>query len=160
MEKKAEAWRKYNEAAVIQIFLENAPALARAIAEPLAKTEKWSEKAQSSGRGGLGFIPPDAELVVIAGEVMGLKPPFQRPVNTVFQSYALFPHMTVAQNVAVVPDLLGWPQARIQAGVRAPPQAHTWAQIRAGPPQLHPIVPFPFKNGDDMPISLFDSAIT
>ena len=40
MEKKAEAWRKYNEAAVIQIFLENAPALARAIAEPLSKTEK------------------------------------------------------------------------------------------------------------------------
>ena len=36
---------------------------------PLAKAEKWREKAQSSGRGGLGFIPPDAELVVIAGEV-------------------------------------------------------------------------------------------
>jgi flotillin len=40
MEKKAAAWRNYNEAAIIQIFLENAPALARAIAEPLAKTEK------------------------------------------------------------------------------------------------------------------------
>jgi spermidine/putrescine transport system ATP-binding protein len=31
---------------------------------------------------------------------MGMTPPFQRPVNTVFQSYALFPHMTVHQNVA------------------------------------------------------------
>ena len=31
---------------------------------------------------------------------MGLKPPNQRPVNTVFQSYALFPHMSVAENVA------------------------------------------------------------
>jgi spermidine/putrescine transport system ATP-binding protein len=31
---------------------------------------------------------------------MGLKPPNQRPINTVFQSYALFPHMTVAENVA------------------------------------------------------------
>ncbi|HUK81965.1 MAG TPA: flotillin family protein, partial [Verrucomicrobiae bacterium] len=40
MQKKADAWRAYNEAAVVQIFLENAPALARAIAEPLAKTEK------------------------------------------------------------------------------------------------------------------------
>jgi flotillin len=40
MQKKADAWRAYNEAAVVQIFLENAPNLARAIAEPLAKTEK------------------------------------------------------------------------------------------------------------------------
>ena len=40
MQKKADAWRSYNEAAVVQIFLENAPNLARAIAEPLAKTEK------------------------------------------------------------------------------------------------------------------------
>src|SRR5512136_2740627 len=47
-----------------------------------------------------GFEQPTSGEVVIAGEVMGLKPPFQRPVNTVFQSYALFPHMTVAQNVS------------------------------------------------------------
>jgi len=40
MEKKAAAWRKYNEAAVLQLFFENAPALARAISEPLSKTEK------------------------------------------------------------------------------------------------------------------------
>lgn len=38
--------------------------------------------------------------VYIEGEPQGHKPPFQRPVNTVFQSYALFQHMTVAQNVA------------------------------------------------------------
>ncbi len=31
---------------------------------------------------------------------MGRTPPYQRPVNTVFQSYALFEHMTVYQNVA------------------------------------------------------------
>ena len=31
---------------------------------------------------------------------MGKTPPFQRPVNTVFQSYALFPHMTIGENVA------------------------------------------------------------
>jgi flotillin len=40
MQKKADAWKAYNEAAIVQIFLENAPALAKAIAEPLAKTEK------------------------------------------------------------------------------------------------------------------------
>jgi len=47
-----------------------------------------------------GFEQPTAGEVVIAGQVMGMTPPFQRPVNTVFQSYALFPHMTVAQNIA------------------------------------------------------------
>jgi spermidine/putrescine transport system ATP-binding protein len=31
---------------------------------------------------------------------MGRTPPFQRPVNTVFQSYALFPHMTIGENIA------------------------------------------------------------
>ncbi len=36
----------------------------------------------------------------IHGKEMGLEPPNRRPVNTVFQSYALFPHMTVADNVA------------------------------------------------------------
>jgi flotillin len=40
MEKKAAAWKKYNEAAVLQLFFEHAPDLARAISEPLAKTEK------------------------------------------------------------------------------------------------------------------------
>jgi len=40
MEKKADAWKMYNEAAVMQIFFEHAPELARAVAEPLAKTEK------------------------------------------------------------------------------------------------------------------------
>jgi spermidine/putrescine transport system ATP-binding protein len=47
-----------------------------------------------------GFEQPTVGEVVIDGQVMGMTPPFQRPVNTVFQSYALFPHMTVHQNVA------------------------------------------------------------
>jgi len=40
-----------------------------AFASPLAKREKWGEKSGAGGRGGLGFVPPDAEVVVIAGEV-------------------------------------------------------------------------------------------
>jgi flotillin len=40
MQKKADAWREYTEAAVVQLFLEHAAEIARAIAEPLAKTEK------------------------------------------------------------------------------------------------------------------------
>ena len=47
-----------------------------------------------------GFEMPTAGDVYISGEAQGYKPPFQRPVNTVFQSYALFPHMTIFQNVA------------------------------------------------------------
>ncbi len=47
-----------------------------------------------------GFEWPTSGDVIINGETMGRKPPFLRPVNTVFQNYALFQHMTVFQNVA------------------------------------------------------------
>jgi spermidine/putrescine transport system ATP-binding protein len=47
-----------------------------------------------------GFEYPTSGSLKIYGEEMGLNPPNERPVNTVFQSYALFPHMTVAENVA------------------------------------------------------------
>ncbi|MCE5313883.1 MAG: SPFH domain-containing protein [Armatimonadota bacterium] len=40
MAKKAEAWQQYNEAAILQIVVENLPQLAKAVAEPLSKTEK------------------------------------------------------------------------------------------------------------------------
>jgi putative spermidine/putrescine transport system ATP-binding protein len=47
-----------------------------------------------------GFERPDGGRVELAGrDVTGL-PPYERDVNTVFQDYALFPHMTVAENVA------------------------------------------------------------
>jgi len=47
-----------------------------------------------------GFELPNSGEVTIHGVPMGDTPPHQRDVNTVFQSYALFPHMTVAENVA------------------------------------------------------------
>jgi len=47
-----------------------------------------------------GLEYPTAGGIGIFGEQMGLRPPNKRPVNTVFQSYALFPHMTVHDNVA------------------------------------------------------------
>jgi spermidine/putrescine transport system ATP-binding protein len=47
-----------------------------------------------------GLELPDAGVVRIGGEDMAHIPAHQRQVNTVFQSYALFPHMTVAENVA------------------------------------------------------------
>ena len=46
-----------------------------------------------------GFEMPTSGEVLIHGRSMGGTPPFQRPVNTVFQSYAFFPHMTVGENV-------------------------------------------------------------
>jgi spermidine/putrescine transport system ATP-binding protein len=47
-----------------------------------------------------GFEWPTSGEVLIKGRLMGRTPPYLRPVNTVFQSYALFQHMTVYQNVA------------------------------------------------------------
>jgi spermidine/putrescine transport system ATP-binding protein len=47
-----------------------------------------------------GFEWPTSGDVLINGQKMGRKPPFLRPVNTVFQNYALFQHMTIFQNVA------------------------------------------------------------
>ncbi|MEK7252050.1 MAG: ABC transporter ATP-binding protein [Actinomycetota bacterium] len=46
-----------------------------------------------------GFEFPTKGSLRIHGNEMGLQPPNKRPVNTVFQSYALFPHMTVEENV-------------------------------------------------------------
>jgi spermidine/putrescine transport system ATP-binding protein len=47
-----------------------------------------------------GFEEPDAGRVLISGRDVSGQPPYKRPVNTVFQHYALFPHRTVAGNVA------------------------------------------------------------
>ena len=46
-----------------------------------------------------GFEIPDEGSIALAGRDVSRLPPYERPVNTVFQDYALFPHMTVAQNV-------------------------------------------------------------
>jgi putative spermidine/putrescine transport system ATP-binding protein len=46
-----------------------------------------------------GFELPDAGAVELAGRDVGNLPPYDREVNTVFQDYALFPHMTVAENI-------------------------------------------------------------
>jgi spermidine/putrescine transport system ATP-binding protein len=46
-----------------------------------------------------GFELPTSGEILISGQPMTRIPPYARPVNTVFQNYALFPHLTVAQNV-------------------------------------------------------------
>jgi spermidine/putrescine transport system ATP-binding protein len=50
-----------------------------------------------------GFEQPSSGRVLLEGEDVSRVPPYKRNVNTVFQQYALFPHMTVAENVAFGP---------------------------------------------------------
>ena len=47
-----------------------------------------------------GFEVPSAGAILLEGEDMSAVPPYRRPVNMMFQSYALFPHMNVEQNIA------------------------------------------------------------
>ena len=46
-----------------------------------------------------GFITPAAGRIILGGRDITALPPYRRPVNTMFQSYALFPHMSVAANI-------------------------------------------------------------
>ena len=66
-----------------------------------------------------GFDFPTAGEILLYGQDIAPLPPFKRPVNTVFQSYALFPHMTVAENIGFGLEMLGKPKAEIKARVDA-----------------------------------------
>ncbi len=61
-----------------------------------------------------GFDLPDAGQILLDGKDLADTPPEQRPVRTVFQSYALFPHMTVAQNIAFPLVMARLPQNEIR----------------------------------------------
>lgn len=65
-----------------------------------------------------GFEQPNAGAIYLDGMQMAGLPADKRPVNTVFQQYALFPHMTVAQNVAYGLKLKKVPKDEIQTRVR------------------------------------------
>jgi putative spermidine/putrescine transport system ATP-binding protein len=62
-----------------------------------------------------GFEQPDAGRVTLGGDDITRRPPYARDVNTVFQDYALFPHMTVAENVGYGLKVKGVPR-RERAG--------------------------------------------
>jgi len=64
-----------------------------------------------------GFEWPTQGEIYIAGKAMGHTPPFQRKVNTVFQNYALFQHMTVFENVAFGLEMEGATQDEIKKRV-------------------------------------------
>jgi spermidine/putrescine transport system ATP-binding protein len=61
-----------------------------------------------------GFEHPTEGEVLIQGRAMGETPPFARNVNTVFQHYALFPHMTVAENVGFGLKMKGRKRSEIE----------------------------------------------
>ena len=64
-----------------------------------------------------GFEELDAGEVRIADQTMTGVPPHKRPVNTVFQSYALFPHLTVGDNVGYGLDVAGGIHTRTHRSV-------------------------------------------
>ncbi len=64
-----------------------------------------------------GFEQATAGEIKIAGTAVNDLPPFKRRVNTVFQSYALFPHLTVEQNVAFGLEMKRLPRAEVRARV-------------------------------------------
>lgn len=66
-----------------------------------------------------GFEPPSGGALILDGKDISTMPPDKRPVNTVFQNYALFPHMTVAQNVAFGLEALGRSRAKVAERVDA-----------------------------------------
>lgn len=64
-----------------------------------------------------GFELPSEGEIMIHGKPMGNTPPYKRPVNTVFQNYALFPHMTIYENVAFGLEMKKTPGAEIKQRV-------------------------------------------
>jgi putrescine transport system ATP-binding protein len=64
-----------------------------------------------------GFEQPSAGTIYIDGQDMAGIPPYERPVNMMFQSYAIFPHMSVAGNVAFGLEQEKLPRAEINARV-------------------------------------------
>jgi putative spermidine/putrescine transport system ATP-binding protein len=65
-----------------------------------------------------GFIEPTAGRIAIGGRDVTWDPPYRRDTGMVFQSYALFPHMTVAQNVAFGLEMRKVPRAEAETRVR------------------------------------------
>jgi putrescine transport system ATP-binding protein len=65
-----------------------------------------------------GFETPSAGRILLDGADVSDVPPYRRPVNMVFQSYALFPHLTVAGNVAFGLKQEGLPRAQIETRVQ------------------------------------------
>jgi len=67
------------------------------------------------------LVEPSSGRVLLDGEDTRLAPPFElrRRIGYAFQRVGLFPHLRVGENIALTPQLLGWPAARVRARVDA-----------------------------------------
>lgn len=65
-----------------------------------------------------GFEKPTEGRIYLDGQDITDMPPYERPINMMFQSYALFPHMTVAQNIAFGLKQDKMPKAEIEQRVK------------------------------------------
>jgi len=84
-----------------------------------------------------GFETPDEGRILLDDEDLTSVPPHERPVNMMFQSYALFPHMTVEKNIAFGLQMEGMPKAQIRARVEQMlALVHLEKQARRRPDQL------------------------
>ena len=86
-----------------------------------------------------GFDQPDAGQILLDGVELSGTPPEKRPIHTVFQNYALFPHMTVADNIAFPLKMAGVAKADIKPRVmevlekvHLAPMAHRLPQELSG----------------------------
>ncbi len=64
-----------------------------------------------------GFELPTKGNILLDGQEIGHLPPYKRPVNTVFQNYALFPHMTVARNIGFGLEMQGRSKSEIKQAI-------------------------------------------
>jgi spermidine/putrescine transport system ATP-binding protein len=94
-----------------------------------------------------GFELPTLGDVKIHGKAMGDTPPYKRPVNTVFQNYALFPHMTIFENVA-----FGLEMKKIARSEIRPRVMETLEMVRL--PQLADRKPRQLSGGQQQRIAL------
>lgn len=64
-----------------------------------------------------GFLMPDEGRILLEGKDITMLPPERRPVNTVFQNYALFPHLTAWENIAFGPRMTGMKKTELTGRV-------------------------------------------
>ena len=64
-----------------------------------------------------GFETPTSGQILLEGQDITTDPPNERPINTVFQSYALFPHLSVADNIGFGLRMMGRPKADVNRAV-------------------------------------------
>jgi spermidine/putrescine transport system ATP-binding protein len=94
-----------------------------------------------------GFELPSAGSLRINGEEMGNRPPYRRPVNTVFQNYALFPHLNVGQNIGY-----GLEMARVPKNERTRRVAEALEMVRL--PQVEERKPSELSGGQQQRVAL------